>query len=1197
MLSPISLRTEYETAKEVRIGMVQLRAVDAGLNAVNSNYEISVAAAPVAIGACTSETNFSYTPRTTIGGAAIFDDLVFYRPCTGNYSVTFSAPGIDSVSLMLRYRTGYPAALDACSGNSFSRVERGLCRDPTSYFGAPTITLRNFVVRMTDPGGYPVGQTWDSEARNVTAELVSFTPEEYQLQSATIPTLRAVWNGSLLAMNGEVGWCENTEDTNPTPVLTTDPVTGAHRYSTVYTNPAPSYCREISYSGVAPDTHYNVGLKIQNALAGVYRLKFTSTCNSNRCPAAIYPTLEDDILEFTVLPGVPTALKVVTPPPFINENDFKLLPEPVIAAVDSIGNLCTGMNATLVRASLTPTPEGVSGTQVTMVDGIARFNSLKIVGTRGVDYQLEFSVVEIVNVASSISNVMADTPVTIMNCSMVKPNSASDGNSCSCLPGFTGDVSGDTGDLDDLDTRYVESNMTLYKSTTSGSLQWLNALHPYGICAPCKNGFYKESLGDGPCTSCPKFMDTSRENGRLKQNYTAASGIRLAGSLGQASKSACHCISQTTVPFDSYYRKEPMESYSCAQCPNGAKCNGDGIENIETLPGFYRFNPRTLEFRACPYAAACLGGINSTCLDKRYTGAQCAACSDGYAFHSIRENYPPKCYDCSEGLSGLLSVPILIMNFIWIVLLTWVIYRVNQRRDSQAVSIIKSFITYLQMTGLAKNLDLKWPLSMKAFLLIAEKLSLPDTRSVPQKCALGWSFYQNLLFHEALPLGLMVFLFIIFTGAKYVEELKEEQAKARVEATKTSQAKDSAEEDDEVVKMSNETTRKLSASAQKLVEGENMHAYDLVISWLVTILWLLYPVLVQYLVEFTQCTGDVNARDRHFVSDYSIRCAGSTYSLYLTVVIMLAFAYILGIPLLLLKLTQREDVAREHKSVGVQYKFGVLFKGLEIKTHWWWEWVIFVRKFVLITIVIVSRGDATMGAYTVNCFLQIFFVFHIVSRPHASDEHAKIEAYGLLAATATFTSGLIFKQSRNQSGISSVIVQVITALLFAVHAWTWYTFVRTLRIQFYEESQEGVIERAIRDLEFEDAIAKEFKASRVEEITHTERLHEERERIQLQSMAGQRLPFADDELLTTLKRDSTIEIREEHRELSSKLRDLRDRWKARMETRGGRHVPLDERHLTTAHARRADGENNLSGEENPDVPRWRRHWRRYEPKK
>jgi len=1197
VLSPISLQTEYETAKEVRLGKIQVRAVDAGLNAISSNHEISVAASPVAIGDCTSETNFSYTPRTTIGGAAIFDDLVFYRPCTGNYSLTFSAPGMDSASLVLRYRTGYPAALDACSGNSFSRVERSLCRDPTSYFGAPTITLRSFVLRMTDPGGYPVGSTWDAEARNITAELVSFTPEKHQLQSAMIPTLRAQWNGSLLAVNGEVGWCENTEDTNPTPVLTIDPATGAHRYSTVYTNPAPSYCRELSYSGVAPDTHYNVGLKIENALAGVYRLRFTSTCSSNRCPGAVYPILEDDTLEFTVLPGIPTALKVVTPPPFINENDFKLVPEPVIAAVDSIGNVCTDMNATLVRASLTPTPAGVSGTQVTMVDGIATFGSLKIVGTRGVDYQLEFSVVEIVNVTNNIVNVTADTAVTIMNCSTVKPNSGLDGNSCSCLPGFTGDVSGDTGDLDDLKTRYVESNMTLYKNTTSGSLQWLHALHPYGVCVPCKNGFYKETLGDVPCTSCPKFMDTSRENGRLKQNYTTSSGIRLAGSLGQASKSACHCISQTTVPFDSYYRKEPMESYSCAHCPNGAKCNGDGIENMETLPGFYRYNPRTLEFRACPYAEACLGGINSTCLDNSYTGAQCAACSDGYAFHFIRENYPPKCYDCSKGLSGVLSVPILIMNFIWIVLLTWAIYKVNKRRGSQAVNMIKSFITYLQMTGLAKNLDLDWPISTKAFLLIAEKLSLPDTRSVPQKCALGWSFYQNLLFHEALPLGLMVFLFIIFTASKYVEELKEERAKARVEATKTSQAKDSAEEEGDE-KTSDETARKPSASAQNLAEGENVHAYDLVISWLVTMLWLLYPVLVQYLVEFTQCTGDFSAADRHLVSDYSLRCAGSTYSLYLTVVIILVFVYILGIPLLLLKLAQREDVAREHKSVGVQYKFGVLFKGLEMKTHWWWEWIIFVRKFVLITIVIIFRGDATMGGYTVNCFLQIFFVFHIVSRPYASEEHAKIETYGLLATTATFTSGLIFKQSYNQStGMSSVIVQVITALLLALHAWTWYTFVRILRNQFYEESQEGLIKRAIRDLEFEDAIVKKFEASRVEEITHAERLHEQRERIQLQSMAGQRLPFADDELLATIKRDSTIEIREEHRALSSKLRDLRDRWKARMESRGSRHVPLDERHLTTARARRdGGGENNHSGEDTPDVPRWRRHRRRDESK-
>ena len=86
------------------------------------------------------------------------------------------------------------------------------------------------------------------------------------------------------------------------------------------------------------------------------------------------------------------------------------------------------------------------------------------------------------------------------------------------------------------------------------------------------------------------------------------------------------------------------------------------------------------------------------------------------------------------------------MNFIWIVLLTWVIYRVNQRRDSQAVSIIKSFITYLQMTGLAKNLDLKWPLSMKAFLLIAEKLSLPDTLPFRRSALSGGPFIKTCCF-------------------------------------------------------------------------------------------------------------------------------------------------------------------------------------------------------------------------------------------------------------------------------------------------------------------------------------------------------------------------------------------------------------------------------------------------------------------
>ena len=246
----------------------------------------------------------------------------------------------------------------------------------------------------------------------------------------------------------------------------------------------------------------------------------------------------------------------------------------------------------------------------------------------------------------------------------------------------------------------------------------------------------------------------------------------------------------------------------------------------------------------------------------------------------------------------------------------------------------------------------------------------------------------------------------------------------------------------------------------------------------------------------------------------------------------------------------------------VQYRLGLLFKGINVKSAWWWEWVIFARKFILIFIVIVSRRSAVIGGYTVNCMLQLFFVFHIVAKPYAGEKYAKIETHGLLATMATFTGGLIFKQSGEQGGQGSTFVDLITALLFILHAWAWYDFARTLVRQFREEGEEGLIKRAIRDLEFEEAIVDEFDANRDEEIIHQEKMAKESERIQLRSMTGQRLPFADDDLLETIKADSTITIRQQHGALSSQLQDLRERWKARTHRRGERLIALDERHLT-----------------------------------
>ena len=1162
------MQGSYTTAKEVALSSFVVQVVDAASNVLNLNYEVSVETSPVSVGSCyTKVVEISYTPQSVIAGVAIFDDIVVKRPCTGTYYLTFSTPGLSSVSTLLTYSTGYPSSIDACAVNSYQRIENGLCNDTVTYVAAKDMPVRSFSAQLTDPGGAHVGAAWDTDVRNVTVELDSFVLAAGQLSANvtnSTPSLVAEWGGSLLASSGAVGWCEDTEDTNPRNVVVQDPRTGALSYARQYTNPAPAYCREISYSGVAPDMHDNVGLKIDFAVAGIYRLRIASHCGPDRCPGAIYPTLEIDLLQFTVIPGEPATLKMLTAPPFVNENDFALVPAPELAFVDSVGNICTGANASTINVTVTPSLTTLVGDVGKTASGVVKFADLKLIGERGAKYTLNFA-----DDTYNITFTYLD-PITVMNCSSVKPNSELHNGKCECMPGFTSDLSGETGYTADLDSLYIENNMTLYKTTT-GSTDWIEALHPYGVCVPCANGFYKSAHGADACVACPDRMDTARLNGTFRDPYYASSGSLVLGSLAHVNKDACHCISQTRSPFLSYYRRLPLDSYACADCPVGGECNGDVIETAKALPGYSRFELTSPNFRECPFPEACLGGVNSTCLDGGYTGGRCAACGDGYAYDPIKGAHPPKCYDCSSGTYAAMNVPIIIFNVLWFFVLVWFIRLVNLRRGSHAVSLVKSFVTYLQMTALAKHLDLSWPDSVKQFLLVTEKLSLLDIRSSAAKCVFNWNFHQHFAFHESLPIALVVMLFIYFTVVKYVEELKEEMAQVRMEASKkkSANADDSAEEDNDDSKVNARAQSKKGDGAKELEKSYQFNAYDKVISWLVVALWLLYPTLVQFLIEFTQCTGLVGDNDRFFLSDYSLRCAGPAYGALWFVVVVCMILYGLGIPMLLLHLLTGEDITSSHRSELVQYRFGLLFKGLDMKYAWWWEWVIFVRKFALIMAVIVFQRSQIFGGYCANCLLQFFFLLHIVARPYASVEHGRIETSGLLTVMATFTGGLIFAQSSSddRTNKSETLIFLMTAAFFFAHLWTWFNFVRTLRALFKQEGEEAMISRAVRDLEFEDEVVDYFDSKRDAAIIQQEALAKEHERIRLRGMVGERLPFADDDLLDTIRQDSTITIRTEHKELSAKLENLREKWKDRTAQRGDRHIALDERHLSSMERR------------------------------
>ena len=90
--------------------------------------------------------------------------------------------------------------------------------------------------------------------------------------------------------------------------------------------------------------------------------------------------------------------------------------------------------------------------------------------------------------------------------------------------------------------------------------------------------------------------------------------------------------------------------------------------------------------------------------------------------------------------------------------------------------------------------------------------------------------------------------------------------------------------------------------------------------------------------------------------------------------------------------------------------------------------------------------------------------------------------------------------------------------------------------------------------------------------------------MRLKSVVGQRLPFADDDLLAAIKRDSALDIRAEHKELSEKLDDLRGRWKERARKRDNRFTDLNERHMVDATERERARARAPSASETPPHP-------------
>ena len=1137
--------TTYDSEIELVLSPLVVLILDGGLNYVrDASKNVTVTA---------NRGEITYTVRNSSEGYVLFDDITLHRPSTGSYRFSFSSEGLTPVYMDVTVSPGYPAVLDVCGGNSFflRNQETGVCEETRTYEATARVTLRSFQVRALDSGRVFVADRWNSERRSVSVSVESFTDAlgVVHANSSDISSFVPDLGGTQDFEDGTIGWCTDGMDVNPVVTETIDPDTGQTVSVTTYSDSSPSYCREISYSGNAPDVHYNAGMKFSLPKAGIYLLKFTSECAFRYCGDVIYPNLETDTLQVRILPGRPAVMRFVTEPPAVNENDFRLEPPPVVEVFDMADNLCTTTN-TYMSADLSPRSQRLHGNVAPVSQGRSTFPSLRFSGERGFEYKLIFEL-------HAYGVTLEYSPFMLRPCETVKPNSFSDNKGrCHCLPGYTEDTVNGTGYVDDLDN-YNVAGIDLYSPVVFDDGDWLEALHPYGICVPCANGYFKPHPGSHPCTKCKDRFDTSRRNGVPSPNHTSTSGKLLPGALGRTSEEDCHCIVQ--LPFESYYRNTSTHiKYKCEPCPPGGNCSGLDIPEIGALPGYYRTRRDTTTFTECPNPAACLGGVNSTCLavnSSGHTGTLCASCLPGYAYPSVNGRTPPRCLEC--GNEGLNAGLFLLQVFAIVVIVAGTAF-MNVRRGSDAVCLIKAFITYLQTASVARHLDLSWPESSSGYLLFMEKISSINLESASTQCLLAWNYYGATGFYILVPLILGAVGMVYFSVFQFIEDQREAITSTRTRSGAVDEESEDEESEDEgdmspVIKSDALRTKTRVEAMDEATFGETWesHAFDHVVMLGVIIMWFMYPTLVQYLIGLLPCRRLDSGGDVFLFADLNIKCYDSTHNSWLFLFFLLLILYIIGIPVGLNALVQSEGEL--FGSLGMRYRVGILFKGHDLTSAWWWESVIFARKFLLATFVVAFCDSTRMGGYFIVWLLEASFVLHLVANPYANERKHRLESYGLLASIITFNCGILYRED-----YGDYVNTAVTLVLFATHIGMSLLLGKSMYEEFAAEGRNALIARAQHDIMLEEKIANEFekrKASRAE----MER--EEEKQAKLNATIGAHLPFADDALLQQVETGTALEIKSEHKRLSEGLAGLRETWRERREKNTEKKYRVDEAHM------------------------------------
>ena len=369
---------QYFSSRQVSVRPIPVIVVDGGGNFLGAQDPMRRM-----VEVTSDDVDLTGSTKFTNNGEVLLDKLKMLSPQTlkgknKEYVLTFSSNGLQSTTVSLFGRLGYPSSIEV----------RDSVR--TLYYSDSNVTLDKVEAQLLDAGGSWVENSYP-EKRNITVRVDYFidadgkrtdfeieggeegseaaegeVPVSMGGDTAMVNVVSHQPDASLPVVKGRSLWC--TYDAEEWLILG---MKGGER---------PAACQE-SY------------LALDRPKVGRYGFVFSSTCDRDRCKGIpgydVYLDLTPFHLELEIRPGKPSQLVFIQEPVRLTEHGYPLDPAPHLQALDVSGNLCRQEN-TYAVVQFSPRMLQTYGTVTPMVEGVAKFDRMRFVGRRGRTYDMTF---------------------------------------------------------------------------------------------------------------------------------------------------------------------------------------------------------------------------------------------------------------------------------------------------------------------------------------------------------------------------------------------------------------------------------------------------------------------------------------------------------------------------------------------------------------------------------------------------------------------------------------------------------------------------------------------------------------------------------------------------------------------------------------------------------------------------------------